>query len=61
MYRLLDTSDVRLVNDYSDTVGDVEIFHHRSWKPLCYDGISEDVARRMCKQLGWHSGSRETP
>jgi len=53
---LLDPRDVRLVNDYSDAVGDVEMFINGSWIPLCNHSITPDKAKLICKQLGWYSG-----
>ena len=61
-FNFQDTSDVRLVNAYSDAVGDIEIFFDGSWMPLCYHNI-DNMARveYVCERLGWHSGESVSP
>ena len=60
-FNFQDASDVQLVNAYSDTVGDVEIFFNGSWMPLCYHNINQARVDHVCRRLGWHSGNIVKP
>ena len=52
---------VRLINNYSDTIGDVEVFLNNRWIPLCSDSVERREANYICKLLGWESGDVLSP
>ncbi|XP_052807855.1 scavenger receptor cysteine-rich type 1 protein M130-like [Mya arenaria] len=50
-----ETAAVRLTGGSSPKAGRLEVYHSHQWGSVCDDGVTYNLARVVCSQLGYHT------